>query len=76
MENFLELPIALEQRIANLIAELKADLSRAPNLDFEFDEEHQQMFLENAEGLAPFIPGMIHEWEIISEENDHEKTSP
>jgi predicted DNA-binding antitoxin AbrB/MazE fold protein len=50
-----------EQRIADLVAELRADLAKAPNLDFNFDEEHQKMFLENARGLAPFIPGMIPE---------------
>jgi hypothetical protein len=75
MENPLKLPASLEQHIAELIAELKAGLSRTSNLNFEFDEEHQKMFWENAEGLAPFIPGMIHEWEIISGENDYEKTS-
>lgn len=69
MENSLELPIALEQRIADLIVELKADLYCAPNLNFEFDEEYQQMFLENAKGLAPFIPGIIHDYEISLEEN-------
>ncbi len=61
----------MEQRIADLIVELKADLSRAPNLNFEFDEEHQQMFLENAQGLAPFIPGMIHDYEISLEQKDN-----
>jgi len=50
-----------EQRILNLIAELKADLSKASNPDFQFDEEHKQMFLENARSLAPLIPGMIPE---------------
>ncbi len=28
------------------------------------------MFLENAEGLALFIPGMIHDYEVSLEEND------
>ncbi|MCI0698731.1 hypothetical protein L0337_42870 [candidate division KSB1 bacterium] len=61
-----------EQRIANLVAELRADLAKAPNLDFNFDEEHQKMFLENARGLAPFIPGMIPEETATAGSNGNE----
>jgi len=71
MENqndFLEWPPHIEQKIAALIAALKADLAKLPNLDFNFDEEHRQMFLEHAKGLAPFIPGMIPD-----DENDLEE---
>jgi predicted DNA-binding antitoxin AbrB/MazE fold protein len=67
--------ISAEQRIADLISELKADLSNASNLDFQFDEEHQRMFEENARGLAPFIPSMIPEEITTSGNNDDEKVS-
>ena len=65
-------PLPWEQQIADLIAELKADLSKAPNLDFQFDEEHKQMFLENARSLAPLIPGMIPEEKTIMGDNGNE----
>ncbi len=64
-----ELSISAEQRIANLISELRADLAGVTAADFQFDEEHKKMFLENAEGLAPYIPGMIPEEETISGDN-------
>lgn len=70
---FLEWPPHIEQKIAALIAALKADLAKMPNLDFNFDEEHRRMFLEHAEGLAPFIPGMIPDDEISVEENADKK---
>ena len=47
-------------QLADLIAELRADLEAASFKDFEFDEEHRQMFLEDAEAFAPLIPDMIH----------------
>jgi predicted DNA-binding antitoxin AbrB/MazE fold protein len=50
-----------EQRIADLVTELRMELTGGSAADFEFDEEHRRMFLENARGLAPFIPGMIPE---------------
>jgi len=65
-------PLPWEQRIASLLAELKADLSKTSNLDFQFDEEHKQMFLENARSLAPLIPGMIPEEKIIMGNNGNE----
>jgi len=53
--------ISVEQRIAALVAELRVDLAGVSPADFQFDEEHKKMFLENAEGLAPYIPAMIPE---------------
>jgi hypothetical protein len=53
--------ISVEQRIADLVAELRTDLAGVTPDDFKFDDEHKKMFLEHAEGLAPYIPAMIPE---------------
>jgi len=53
--------ISIEQRIADLVAELRVDLAGVTPDDFKFDEEHKKMFLEHAGGLAPYIPAMIPE---------------
>jgi len=66
-----------EQRILHLIAELKDDFSKANNVDFQFqfDEEHKQIFLENARSLAPLIPGMIPEETTTLGNNGNENVS-
>lgn len=54
-------PMGPTAQLADLVAELKTDLTKASLDDFNFDEEHQRMFLENAESLAPLIPSMSRE---------------
>lgn len=66
---------SVEQRIADLIAELRTDLAGVSAADFQFDEEHRRMFLEQAEGLAPFIPDMIPEEKTIIGDNGNENVS-
>ncbi len=51
-------PIGPTTQLADLVAELKSDLAKAALVDFNFEEEDQRMFLENAESLAPLIPSM------------------
>jgi len=53
--------ISIEQRIADLVAEWRVELAGISPADFQFDDEHKKMFLDHANGLAPFIPGMIPE---------------
>ena len=59
-----------EQKLADLIAELKSDLSQVSELDFKFDKEHRDLFLEDAKLFAPLIPSMIPEEPSIDEEVD------
>jgi len=47
-----------EQRLSDLIAELKSDRSKFSESDFKFDKEHRELFLENARSLSSFIPSM------------------
>jgi len=49
----------IEQKLADLAAELKSDLSQVSESDFKFDKEHRELFLENARLFAPLIPSMI-----------------
>lgn len=44
-----------ERRLFALLAELKTELLALSAVDFQFDEEHRQLFLENAQTLAPLI---------------------
>ena len=48
-------------KIHNLVDELKSELSGLSPSDFQFDEAHQKLFLENARSLSPLIPAMIPE---------------
>jgi predicted DNA-binding antitoxin AbrB/MazE fold protein len=63
-----------EQKLADLIAELKSDLSEVSESDFKFDKEHRELFLENAKLFAPLVPSMIPEEPSLDEEID-EKVS-
>ncbi|MEK7728118.1 MAG: antitoxin AF2212-like protein [candidate division KSB1 bacterium] len=54
-------PLGPTAQLADLVAELKTDLAKASLMDFNFDEEHQRMFLDNAESFAPLIPSMSRE---------------
>jgi predicted DNA-binding antitoxin AbrB/MazE fold protein len=48
----------IEKKLADLVAELKSDLSEVSESDFKFDKEHRELFLENAKLFAPLIPSM------------------
>lgn len=62
---------SVAEKIYALVEELKADLGYLKDLDFRFDAEHQKMFLENADALAPFIPSMISD-DLATEEDQVE----
>jgi hypothetical protein len=48
-----------EEKVHELVSSLRAKVSTLPNRDFTFDAEHQRLFTETAQGLAPTIPTMI-----------------
>jgi hypothetical protein len=48
-----------EEKVHELVSSLRAKVSTLPNRDFTFDAEHDRLFTETAQGLAPFIPTMI-----------------
>lgn len=48
-----------DQRLSDLVAELKSDLCEVSESDFKFDREHRELFVENAKLFAPHIPSMI-----------------
>jgi len=48
-----------EEKVHELVSSLRAKVSTLPNRDFAFDAEHERLFAETAQGLAPFIPAMI-----------------
>lgn len=50
-----------EERVRNLVSSLRTKISILPNRDFDFDAEHQRLFVETAQGLAPYIPAMTPE---------------
>lgn len=47
-----------DQRLSDLVAELKSVLSEVSESNFKFEKEHRDLFLENANLFAPFIPSM------------------
>ncbi|HID87577.1 MAG TPA: hypothetical protein EYP55_09420 [Anaerolineae bacterium] len=53
-----------EQKVSDLVSSLRAKVSTLPNRDFVFDAEHQRLFLENAQALAPYIPTVTADEEI------------
>lgn len=48
-----------EEKVRELVSSLRAKVSALPNRDFAFDAEHEHLFMETAQGLAPHIPTMI-----------------
>ena len=48
-----------EEKVHELVSSLRTKVSALPNRDFSFDAEHERLFAETAQGLAPFIPAMI-----------------
>ena len=64
----------IEQKLADLAAELKSDLCEVAKSDFKFDKEHRELFVENAKLFAPLIPSMIPEEPSLDKEID-EKVS-
>lgn len=48
-----------EEKVHELVSSLRSKVSALPNRDFAFDAEHERLFAETAQGLAPFIPTMI-----------------
>ena len=64
-----------EQKLYDLVNELKLDLSEVSDLNFKFDKEHRLLFQENANVLAPLIPSMIPEEPSLDEEIIDEKIS-
>jgi hypothetical protein len=48
-----------EEKVRELVSSLRAKVSALPNRDFAFDAQHERLFMETAQGLAPHIPTMI-----------------
>ena len=46
-----------EEGVRSLVSSLRTKMSALPNRDFDFDAEHQRLFVETAQALAPLYPG-------------------
>jgi hypothetical protein len=49
----------VETKVHELVSSLQSKVSALPNRDFAFDTEHERLFTETAQGIAPHIPTMI-----------------
>jgi len=59
----------MEKKMFDLLAELKKDLSELSSASFQFDEQHRQLFLENAQIISPLIPSIVTEENTMEAEN-------